>query len=1093
MLSRRQGLAFLSICLSVFAVGCPSGNGNGGAGSVPEEVVELNILGTAYLGQFSWEPASEAFSSALDLRGGDPLLLNNLGVTRAQQNRLDEAIELFERALAADAGFPWAHYNLGLLAKNDGDFAGAVGHFETVAAYDPDDLHTQYNLGSILARLDRIDEAEEAFRNALAKNPTHVSTLYAMGQFLMQNGRQEEGIELIQRSEEIRTRHGGDTIGIAYGEQGPYATAVDYPGDVLAAPPVIDVRYETATSIAADADGAWTLGPLDGHAALIAASDETLHTLATTTGELDTPSGTIRALVAGDLDNDGTVDLVALIGDGSTLIPYHRIGNGGWTTSGFSGSGGIEGETAAITAVDKDHDGDLDLFWCGQSGCALAINDGSASFAVDGSDASGFSTGRLSAPIQVGFSDIDNDRDVDLLVVDAREVRLLTNQRDGTFDSIGPDRGLGTAAGGGPMAIVDLNKDGAMDLVLSGPDGLRWLENTRGDFGPAEVLAADGVGGFAIIDIDNDGFLDLALSTGQGISVLHNRGTGAWERRDDLFADAGPGDSPLVSWDADGDGDHDLAVRASDGAITLWINQGGNANRSITVTAEGVGDNRFGIGAKVEILSGALRQKFEWTRPVPLVVGLGGRDTVQSVRILWPNGVLQDEVNLAAAEIAAIQQLDRKGTSCPLLYAWSDGAWRFVTDFLGGAAIGYQKAPGVFSTPDTDEYIVIAQGLSAEDGWLKLRLNNQLEEVIWFDQAELVVVDHPAGSRVFPNERLMPAPPWPQFQLYASNDVRPVAAARSVENETDVTERLRENERVTVDDFALEPYKGYAETHTLELDLGPFGERQRVVLLLDGWIDYADSSANVAARQAGASLVPPRLTVADGAGHWLDAPDPMGFPAGLPKTMSVELTGLFPSTDHRIRIETNMRIYWDRARVMVGGEDLRLDVRRIAVASADLRPGGFPQPTSPDGLKPLAYDPARVAEHGGWKAHIGAYTGFGEVAALLRSIDDVFVTTRAGDEIELRFAVPPPPAPGFERTYLLFADGFGKDMDPNSAAATNLGPLPFHGMPYYPYGDEVIPPQRPRIDQPPARHVHRAEDGLPGTLPQVLAARVDAP
>lgn len=1093
MLSRRETFFTLSMCLAVFASGCSSDGGNGGAGSVPEKVIELNILGTAYLGQFSWEPANEAFSSALSLRGGDPILLNNLGITRVQQNRLDEAVDLFEQALAADPAFPWAHYNLGLLAKNDGDFAGAVGHFQTVAAYDPDDLHAQYNLGGILARLDRADEGEAAFRNALAKNPTHVSTLYALGQFLMQSGRQEEGIELIQRSEEIRTRHGGDTIGIAYGEQGPYAIAIDYPGNVLAAPPPIDVRYETGASIDSDPDGAWSLGPVDGHAALIVAAGGTLHTLTAATGELDAPPGTIRALVAGDLDNDGTVDLVALVGDGSVLIPYHRIGDNGWATDGFSGTGGIQGETAAIVAVDKDHDGDLDLFWCGETGCAFAVNDGSANFEVDGSDAFGFSTGRLSAPIQVGFSDIDNDRDIDLLVADAGEVRLLTNQRDGTFSSIGPDRGLGTAAGGGPLAIVDLNKDGAMDLVLSGPDGLRWLENTRGRFGPAEVLAADGNGEFTITDIDNDGFLDLVFSTGQGISVLHNRGTGAWERRDDLFANAGPGDSPLASWDADGDGDHDLAVRASDGIVTLWTNQGGNANQSITVTAEGIGDNRFAIGAKVDVLSGALRQKFEWTRPVPLVVGLGGRDTVQSVRILWPSGVLQDEVNLAAAEIAAIQQLDRKGTSCPLLYAWRDGEWRFVTDFLGGAAIGYQKAPGVFSTPDTDEYIVITQGLSTDDGWLKLRLNNQLEEVIWFDQVELIVVDHPTGSQVFPNERLMPAPPWPQFKLYASNEVRLVVSARSVETGTDVTERLRENERVTVDDFALKPYKGYAETHTLELDLGPFGEGQRIVLLLDGWIDYADSSANVAARQAGASLVPPRLTVADGSGRWLEAADRMGFPAGLPKTMSVELTGLFPSTDHRIRIETNMRIYWDRARVMIGGEDLPLDVRRIAVASADLRAGGFPQPTSPDGRKPFTYDPERVAAYSGWKAHVGAYTGFGEVAPLLRHIDDAFVTTRSGDEIELRFAAPPPPAPGFERTYLLFADGFGKDMDPNSAAATNLGPLPFHGMPYYPYDAEVIPPDRPRIDQPPPRYVHPAEDGLPGVLPQVLAARVDTP
>ena len=84
---------------------------------------------------------------------------------------------------------------------------------------------------------------------------------------------------------------------------------------------------------------------------------------------------------------------------------------------------------------------------------------------------------------------------------------------------------------------------------------------------------------------------------------------------------------------------------------------------------------------------------------------------------------------------------------------------------------------------------------------------------------------------------------------------------------------------------------------------------------------------------------------------------------------------------------------------------------------------------------------------------------------------------------------PAPPAAGFTRTFLLYANGFGKDMDPNSAAASEVGPLPFHGMPYYPYGPEVQPPPRPFIDGPPARRVLPDDNGLPGALPQILAAR----
>ena len=83
----------------------------------------------------------------------------------------------------------------------------------------------------------------------------------------------------------------------------------------------------------------------------------------------------------------------------------------------------------------------------------------------------------------------------------------------------------------------------------------------------------------------------------------------------------------------------------------------------------------------------------------------------------------------------------------------------------------------------------------------------------------------------------------------------------------------------------------------------------------------------------------------------------------------------------------------------------------------------------------------------------GRYTREGDVRKLIARTDDMFVVSRPGDEIALSFdasALPPLPA-GWKRTFLLYADGFSKEMDINSASPDAVEPLPFHGMKSYPY------------------------------------------
>ena len=126
---------------------------------------------------------------------------------------------------------------------------------------------------------------------------------------------------------------------------------------------------------------------------------------------------------------------------------------------------------------------------------------------------------------------------------------------------------------------------------------------------------------------------------------------------------------------------------------------------------------------------------------------------------------------------------------------------------------------------------------------------------------------------------------------------------------------------------------------------------------------------------------------------------------------------------------------------------------RLSPSVADLRWRGFSHEYAAGGTEPMVYDYEKVSYTSPWKVMTGRYTREGDVRELLSATDDIFVISRPGDELVLSFdARKLPPLPkGWKRTFLLYADGFSKEMDINSASPDQVGPLPFHGMSKYPY------------------------------------------
>ena len=399
-----------------------------------------------------------------------------------------------------------------------------------------------------------------------------------------------------------------------------------------------------------------------------------------------------------------------------------------------------------------------------------------------------------------------------------------------------------------------------------------------------------------------------------------------------------------------------------------------------------------------------------------------------------------------------------------MVYAWDGQEFRFVSDILGGGIIGYLTAPGEYYTPDTDEYIRLGD-IAPLDGRYTVQVANQLEEVIYLDAVHLVAADHPADVAVYPNERLLSAPPYPEFRLYPLSDIRSLAGAVDQWGQ-DILPRLQAIDDGWYDSFARERIHGYAADHSIILDLGDLDGIDHPVLLAYGWVDYAHSTSNWAASQQGLSLYPPRVEVPDENGNWITATLDMGCPAGLPKHMLFDLQSLFTGSDYRLRITTNTTVYWDQFQVASVAES-RLTTRRLTPHRGDLHWRGYPEHTSINNTFAFRYHYDSLQVEAPWGTHAGAFTRLGDVTELLDEVDDRYVIMFHGDEITIEFAAAdlPPVEPGKARTFLLYAEGFGKDMDFHSAHSQTVGPLPFHGMSSYPYAaGETYPQDSAHLD-----------------------------
>ena len=1052
-------------------------------------------LGIAKYYSQEYGEALESFQRALEIEPDQIQALYMIGLVHRNQANTAGALESFQKVYGLDPLDPSTNYFLGLLYRREGAFEEAVLHLRKAIEIQPYSASARYNLAIALQRSGQLEAGKKEmleFQRLQGQFGTDT-----IGLQYLEQGRNSLVVDQLDPYLEARPdaterasfvfTEVSSQVGLQSSTR-PGVLGRETPAAGSTVPRTTLQRLGSGLSFGDFDDDGW-------HDVLVASSSfseggnrlfrnvQGRFVDVTEKAGLGGTGATMSG-VWGDYNNDGALDLY-LVRIGPNRLYLNR---GDGTFSDHTSQAGVddEGGGGTATAVDFDHDGDLDIylanllapapgegtstsFQAGGHANVLYRNNGDGTF-IDVAEAAGVAGGNGPTGLVLAV-DINNSRDVDLLALDSEAAPMIfSNQRDGTFRRLEDPLDQPVLS----LAVGDVNRDGRMDLLagLGGADPKTTLFlNVTGTSFRADprtaLLPGLRVVALQTLDADNDGDLDiLAVARGESdgsittsLHLFDNR-QGDWVETSSSFS--GHRDLAvrgLSVVDFDNDGDLDFAVGINRSLPLLFRNDTETRNNWLQLQLAGTNSNRLGIGTKVEVLAGRLWQKAEalgghgsMSQNPPLIHFGLGPNRPDAVRLLWPGGVLQSEIDPAVNQRVRIQELDRKGTSCPILYVWDGSDYRFQTDFLGGSAFGTLVAPGTHNDPDTNEYIKLSRrDTTLKEGKLAITLNNQLEEIIFFDQLEVVAVDHPADFEIYPDEKLLPGPPYDPFRVLTFQAPHPPASATDGKGRN-VLEEIRGIDRVYPVLFEPLPFKGYANLHELVLDLGETRD-ERILLLMHAWIDYADSTSNLAAAQAGIRPVTPYLQVEDERGRWVTVLERMGFPAGLPKPMTVDLTGKFRSPSRRVKIVTNLRIHWDQ--ILVESSPAREDFQttRLAPAGATLRFGGFPEFSSPDGLEPKTYNYSRRSRVAQWKTHVGAYTRYGDVRPLLLGLDDLFVITRSGDEIEALFEVSHLPSlpRGWTRDYLVFVDGFGKDMDVNSAASDHVGPLPFHGMTGFPY------------------------------------------
>jgi Flp pilus assembly protein TadD len=671
--------------------------------------------GIAFLAMKQYEQARQIFTISIGRDAQNPREWFNLGLLERRQNHIDAAISDFQEAAGIDPNDPATHCEIGQLYAAQQNYDRAVTSFREALRLDPLNATAEQGIADALGK-----KGDSPGQKAHFDRFNHLTSLglsEPFGADYGQQGRYSLAAEIAPptRTEAAIPIHFSDVTQIS-GLAPAHHTTVPTPAGrgargrgpapaktsaTASAPTKIHTMADFLGSGACvfdyDGDGRPDIFLVDadggGDAALFHNLDHG-HFADVTKASKIAFHGAGMGCAVGDYDGDGHPDLAISANGGVRL--YHNEGNGTFNDVTAASMIRADGLVMGVTFIDYDRDGDPDLYvtrfrdfllpnpsqpfaWPENDnapGNMLWRNNGDGTFS-DVTDTLNLA-GKASTSNAIA-SDFAGTGALDLLLTGAGATpAVLVNPREGKFTPVA----MWGAETQGPSAgsvAFDFNKDGEMDVAVThwSLTALGLWRNANGKSFTRVALPDPGwmrAWGIAALDYDNDGWIDLAavgetFSGESRIVLLRNEGGEGFH---DATAETGLDKITLhdprsiVAFDGNGDGSVDLLITQNHRPPVLLKATGADKHDWTEIALRGDRENTTGLGVKVQMFSGALRQTWEVPcasgylsqGPSTISMGLGDEAGADAVRVFWSRGPVQLAIPVTRAKLTTVSQGD---------------------------------------------------------------------------------------------------------------------------------------------------------------------------------------------------------------------------------------------------------------------------------------------------------------------------------------------------------------------------------------------------------------------------------------------------